>query len=102
MGPLHEVCGAPYAIRTDAGVAHMYVYFRDTLPDGTMLNLSVARAPLAEVARAALTGAAPEFRKWHGGRWTEPGCGGVSTDVLPDAPTPGGSTWWSTATATSW
>ena len=81
-----EVGGAPYIVRSDQGVEYLYVYFRETLTDATSLNVSVARAPLAEVVDAAAAGVAPVFHKYLRGGWTEPGLGGASTDLMADGP----------------
>ena len=74
---------------------YFYIYFRDWLANGTthwgnsITLASVARAPIAEVLRAAF-GSKPHaalFQKYYGGDWRlQPGIGGYSTDLNPTAP----------------
>jgi hypothetical protein len=67
---------------------YFYVYFSDWLSDGTVTNLSLARAPVSELLEAAFGGnvqrAAP-FSKYYQGSWEESGIGGASTDLAPNA-----------------
>lgn len=60
-----------------------HVYFQDRGLLHSRRDLSVARAPVAEVLAAAREGRAPEFRKHFDGRWDEPGLGGRSDELLP-------------------
>jgi hypothetical protein len=74
---------------------YFYIYFRDWLANGTthwgntITLVSVARAPIAEVLSAAF-GNKPHaafFEKYYAGEWRlEPGIGGYSTDLNPNAP----------------
>ena len=74
---------------------YFYIYFRDWLANGTthwgntLTSMSVARAPVAEVLSAAF-GTNPRaalFQKYYAGEWgLEPGIGGYSTDLQPNAP----------------
>jgi hypothetical protein len=74
---------------------YFYIYFRDWLANGTthwentVTLVSVARAPIAEVLSAAF-GSKPHaalFQKYYAGDWRlEPGIGGYSTDLNPNAP----------------
>lgn len=74
---------------------YFYIYFRDWLANGTthwgntITLASVARAPTAEVYKAAF-GPKPHaaaFQKFYAGDWRlEPGIGGYSTDLNPTAP----------------
>ena len=61
-----------------------YVYFQDRGILHSRRDLSVARAPVAEVLAAARERRTPEFRKYFDGRWDEPGLGGRSDELLPD------------------
>ena len=89
---------APFAIGdpplvTSPDGKYFYVYFQDWLKDGTVTMTSIARAPIASVLKAAFGGpkhfAAP-FQKYYQGAWDQPGIGGVSTDLLPNARYGGG------------
>src|ERR1700733_12268898 len=74
---------------------YFYIYFRDWLANGTthwentVTLVSVARAPIAEVLSAAF-GSKPHaalFQKYYADDWRlEPGIGGYSTDLNPNAP----------------
>ena len=74
---------------------YFYIYFRDWLANGTthwgntITLVSVARAPIEDVLAAAF-GAKPHaasFQKYYAGNWRlEPGIGGYSTDLDPNAP----------------
>jgi hypothetical protein len=74
---------------------YFYIYFRDWLANGTthwkntVTLVSVARSPIAEVLSAAF-GSKPHaalFQKYYAGDWRlEPGIGGYSTDLNPNAP----------------
>ena len=74
---------------------YFYVYFPDWIPDGTphhnhTTNVSVARAPIRSVLAAAFGGQrhyAVPFQKFYDMSWTlQPGLGGASSDLIPDAP----------------
>ncbi len=81
---LTEVGGAPFVVHD--GMFH--IYFRETLASGAVLNMSVARAPVAEVLAEALAGRAIEWRKHRDGAWSEPGLGGAASDLFePSAAT---------------
>jgi hypothetical protein len=61
-------------------------YFQDRGNGPTRRRLSVARAPVDEVLAAARDRRTPVFTKYHDGGWDQPGCGGLSAELLPDTP----------------
>ncbi len=71
---------------------YFYVYFPDWIANGTAQPttatiVSVARAPIASVLEAAF-GESPHaaaFKKFYEGEWSQPGIGGLSTDLNPNA-----------------
>jgi hypothetical protein len=71
---------------------YFYLYFPDWIANGTpqptiTTLVSVARAPIASVLEAAF-GKHPHaaaFKKYYQGTWSQPGIGGLSTDLNPDA-----------------
>lgn len=62
----------------------IYVYFFERGEVDTTLPLGVARCRLSDVERAASTGRAPEFTKWFGDGWEQPGLGGLATPLVED------------------
>ena len=73
---------------------YFYIYFRDWLANGTthwgntITLASVARAPVASVLAAAFASQphAAAFQKYYAGDWyLQPGIGGYSTDLNPQA-----------------
>jgi hypothetical protein len=68
---------------TDPTETYFYVYFPDRLVDGTIIFMSVARAPIDELLRNAARHRTPRFTKYYNGDWNEPGMGGKSSSVLP-------------------
>lgn len=73
---------------------YFYIYFQDWLKDGSITNNSVARAPIAEVLKDAFGGSvhfAAPFKKYYRGAWDQPGIGGASTDLIPEAHFGGGN-----------
>lgn len=88
-----DIGDPPLAISPDG--KYFYIYFRDWLANGTihwgntLTAFSVARAPISEVFAAAF-GAKPHaagFQKYYAGTWgLQPGIGGYSTDLQPNAP----------------
>jgi len=72
-----EVCGAPYVIQG----GYFYIYSRDVMGGvlPTQINLSVARARIADVVRAGLEGNSAEWQKFYEGTFSEPALGGRST-----------------------
>lgn len=87
-----DIGDPPLAISPDG--KYFYIYFRDWQangtrdPGGTVTLVSVARASIAEVLQAAFGGGNPHaaaFYKYFAGGWTEPGIGGRSTDLNPEA-----------------
>lgn len=76
-----DVMGAPYMIKD----GYFYVYFRDTLDTGvaggSVVNLAVARASVADVINAANTGDVTAFQKYYGGSFSQPGLGGYSQNL---------------------
>jgi hypothetical protein len=82
-----EVGGAPFAIED----GWFHVYFRDVVPEPDhfrVLDLAVARAPVAEVVQAGLAGRSVAWTKWGQEGWTEPGLGGRPADLFGFAPHP--------------
>jgi hypothetical protein len=69
-----EVGGGPFAVFD----GYLHVYYRDWFPHGQTSELTVARAPLAELVSNALAGRSTEFMKYHNGGFTQPGKGGLS------------------------
>lgn len=88
----YQGSGMPFAIGdpplvTSPDGKYFYVYFQDWLKSGAQTNLSVARAPIAEVIQDAFGGGgqrATPFRKFYHGAWDQPGIGGASTDLAPN------------------
>jgi hypothetical protein len=89
-----DIGDAPLVISPDGN--YFYIYFRDWQANGTthwentITLVSVARASIASVLQDAFGGgkafAAP-FGKYYAGNWdTQPGIGGHSTDLNPNAP----------------
>jgi hypothetical protein len=83
--------GSPRLVDAPDGT-YFYVYFPDWIANGTTQPttatvVSVARAPIAEVLQAALgsNSHAAAFEKYYEGAWSQPGIGGLSTDLNPDA-----------------
>jgi hypothetical protein len=67
---------------------YFYVYFSDWLRDGSVTNISLARAAVSDVLEGAFGGSvqrAAPFSKYYQGSWDEPGIGGRSTDLAPTA-----------------
>ena len=83
-----EICGAPYIIRD----GHFHIYARDVMSDGHPLenNLTVARAPVAEVIQAGLAGRPATWTKWNGTAFSEPATGGRSAPLETGNP---GTRW---------
>ena len=89
----YDIGDPPLAASPDG--KYFYIYFRDWLANGTthwgntITLASVARAPIAEVLSAAF-GTKPHaalFQKYYAGDWRlQPGIGGYSTDLNPNAP----------------
>jgi hypothetical protein len=83
--------GSPRLVDSPDG-QYFYVYFPDWIANGTTQPttatiVSVARARVASVVEAAV-GEHPHaaaFEKYYEGAWTQPGIGGLSTDLNPDA-----------------
>ncbi len=77
---------------------YFYVYFPDWIANGTtqpttVTVISVARAPINAVLAAAAdaTPHAAAFEKYYQGAWSQPGIGGLSTDLDPTAAYAGSS-----------
>ena len=71
---------------------YFYLYFPDWIANGTshattLTNVSVARAPIADVLQDAFIShprRAVAFQKFYAGKWNlQPAIGGASTDLLP-------------------
>ena len=87
-----DIGDAPLVLSPDG--QYFYIYFRDWLANGTthwgtsITLTSVARAPVASVLAAAF-GSRPHaaaFQKYYEGDWyLQPGIGGYSTDLNPQA-----------------
>jgi len=83
--------GSPRLVDSSDG-QYFYVYFPDWISNGTTQPttatvISVARAPIASVLQAAF-GAGPHaaaFEKYYEQAWDQPGIGGLSTDLNPNA-----------------
>jgi hypothetical protein len=83
--------GSPQLVDSPDG-QYFYVYFPDWIANGTTQPttatiVSVARAPIAAVLAAGF-GAHPHaaaFEKYYEGSWSQPGIGGLSTDLNPNA-----------------
>jgi hypothetical protein len=83
--------GSPRLVDSPDG-SYFYVYFPDWIANGTTQPttttvVSVARAPIDAVLQAAV-GSHPHaaaFEKYYDGQWNQPGIGGLSTDLNPDA-----------------
>jgi hypothetical protein len=91
--PASAAIGDPPLVTSPDG-KYFYLYFQDWLINGVYTNTSVARAPIDEVLRDAFGGgahfAAP-FKKYYRGAWDQPGIGGASTDLIPEAHYGGGN-----------
>ena len=89
----YDIGDPPLVVSPDG--KYFYIYFRDWLANGTthwentVTLASVARAPITEVYQSAF-GPKPHaaaFQKFYAGDWrVEPGIGGYSTDLNPNAP----------------
>jgi hypothetical protein len=83
--------GSPRLVASPDG-QYFYVYFPDWIANGTTQPttatiVSVARARIASVLEAA-SGERPHaaaFEKYYEGAWSQPGIGGLSTDLNPNA-----------------
>jgi hypothetical protein len=74
---------------------YFFIYFRDWLANGTthwgntITLVSVARTPIASLLEAAFAGGRPHaapFEKYYAGSWhLQPGIGGFSSDLNPNA-----------------
>lgn len=79
-GRLRPLDVGPGAFVVRDGWFHLYFFERGI---GVVRRLlSVARAPVVDVLRAARERRTPTFHKYLDGSWTEPGIGGDSTDLL--------------------
>jgi hypothetical protein len=83
--------GSPRLVDSPDG-QFFYVYFPDWIANGTTQPttstiVSVARAPIALVLEAASCERphAAAFQKYYEGEWGQPGIGGLSTDLNPNA-----------------
>jgi hypothetical protein len=83
--------GSPRLVTSPDG-QYFYVYFPDWIANGTLQPttatiVSVARAPIASVLSAAAgpNPRAAAFNKYYDGEWNQPGLGGLSTDLNPNA-----------------
>jgi hypothetical protein len=87
-----EIGDPPLVLSPDGN--YFYIYFQDwqangtRSPSGSVTQVSVARASVAEVLAAAFGPGNPHaalFYKYYQGGWTQPGVGGKSTDLNPQA-----------------
>ena len=83
-----EICGSPYVIKD----GYFYVYARDEMTDGNprQINLSVARAKVAEVVSAGMDGKSVKWTKYYDGAFSEPAVGGKSSPLEKGNP---GTRW---------
>jgi len=91
--PAGAAIGDPPLVVSPDG-KYLYVYFQDWLKSGVVTNNSVARAPIAEVLQDAFGGSthfAAPFKKYYNGAWDQPGIGGISADLIPEAHFGGGN-----------
>jgi hypothetical protein len=89
----YDIGDAPLVVSPDG--KYLYVYFADWLANGTthwgntITRASVARAPIDSVTADAFGEVIPHaarFQKYYEGSWDrEPGIGGYSTDLDPQA-----------------
>jgi len=70
-----EVTAGSFVIVGD----YFYIYFRDYREDGSINELAVARARVADVVAAAIDGVVVPWTKYFNERWEEPGLGGFSS-----------------------
>jgi hypothetical protein len=85
------LAGGTFALVEDQGVRYFYVYFDDDEQRPGGGPMSVARAPVDDVINAAGSGGTVPWFKYHEGRWSQPGVGGLSTAVFTD---PGSQVHW--------
>jgi hypothetical protein len=88
-----DIGDAPLVVSPDGN--YFYIYFRDWQANGTthwentITLVSVARASIDSVLQDAFGGGrayAAAFEKYYAGNWdTQPGIGGLSTDLDPNA-----------------
>jgi hypothetical protein len=82
--------GSPQLNQSPDG-KYFYIYFPDWIANGTTqvtsTQVSVARASIESVLEAAFGKHlhAAKFEKYYQGAWTQPGIGGLSTDLNPTA-----------------
>jgi hypothetical protein len=92
--PAGAAIGDPPLVVSPDG-KYFYIYFQDWIKStGNFTYNSVARAPIAEVLEDAFGGAghfAAPFKKYYNGSWGQPGIGGISTDLMPEAHFGGGN-----------
>lgn len=78
-----EMAGSPYIVKD----GYFYVYYRDTLTNGSSVNLCVARAPVTNVVAAATNHSSVAWQKYYSGAFSEPGLGGRSSSLESGNPT---------------
>jgi len=59
----------------------LYLFYRDHHPDGTPVEMGVARTSLHEMRESVSRGQAPVFLKWHLNAFSQPARGGLSSPV---------------------
>jgi|GEM_PF-2745824 len=74
-----NVGGAPFLVVGD----YFHVYFNDQGPSGR--RAAVARAPVADVLKAARRGSVTPWRKFSDGAWEQDGLTGYGAAVLPQS-----------------
>jgi hypothetical protein len=87
------------ALREEAGVEYLYIWVKDRVSCGQINSLAAARSPLSDVFAAAANGTVSTWTKYYNSSWTEPGIGGLSTDLWPQPGDPFktfGSVSWNT------
>jgi len=85
-----EMAGAPYIIHD----GYFYVYYKDKLPDNSVVNVGVARAAVADVLADAANDTVGSWTKYDNGSFSEPGIGGTSENIFLGYPN---AVWFDTA-----
>lgn len=74
-----EMGGGSYIIHD----GYFYVYFKDKLPTNEVVNVGVARAPVADVLAAADLGNVVAWQKYSNGSFSASALGGEPDNILP-------------------
>lgn len=81
--PHFNVSGTPYLINKVGGVEYLNIYFTDLNAVDEPMHVATARAPLADVLKAAKEGRTSPWKKFNNGAW-EDALSARSTSVLPE------------------